>query len=44
MGDRIKPGKPIGRYLEEHRPDYSDWFNEWRDRRNEMKVGATFDL
>jgi hypothetical protein len=44
MGDRIKPGKPIGRYLEEHLPDYSDWFNEWRDRRNEMKVGATFDL
>jgi hypothetical protein len=27
----------IGRYLEEHLPDYSDWFNEWHDRRNEMK-------
>lgn len=44
MSDRIKPGKPIGQYLEQHLPDYSGWFNEWRDRRNEMKVGATFDL
>lgn len=44
MGDRIKPGKPIGHYLEERLPEYSDWFNRWRDRRNAMKLGATFDL
>jgi hypothetical protein len=44
MSDRLKPGKPIGEYLREHLPDYAEWFNEWRDRRNEMKVGASFGL
>jgi hypothetical protein len=42
MSDRIKPGKPIGSYLAEHLPEYAEWFNEWRDRRNEMKLGASF--
>jgi hypothetical protein len=40
MGDRLKPGKPIGTYLAEHLPEYAEWFSEWRDRRNDMKVGA----
>jgi hypothetical protein len=44
MSDRIKPGKPIGQYLAEHLPEYAAWFSEWRDRRNQMKVGASFDL
>lgn len=44
MSDRIKPGKPIGQYLAQHLPDYAEWFVEWRDRRNEMKIGALFDL
>lgn len=44
MGERIKPGKPIGVYLAEHLPGYSAWFAEWRDRRNEMKIGASFQL
>lgn len=44
MSDRIKPGRPIGEYLAEHLPEYAAWFSEWRNRRNQMKVGATFDL
>jgi hypothetical protein len=44
MSDRIKPGKPIGQYLAQHLPEHAAWFNEWRDRRNQMKVGASFDL
>jgi hypothetical protein len=44
MSDRLKPGKPIGQYIAEHLPDYADWFSEWRDRRNEMKLGASFRL
>jgi hypothetical protein len=44
MSDRLKPGKPIGEYLAEHLPEYAGWFTEWRDRRNEMKLGASFEL
>jgi hypothetical protein len=42
MSDRVKPGKPIGAYLAEHLPEYTGWFKNWRDRRNEMKLGASF--
>jgi hypothetical protein len=42
MSDRLKPGKPIGAYLAEHLPEYAAWFNDWRDRRNEMKLGTVF--
>lgn len=44
MSERIRPGKPIGQYLRQHLPEYAGWFSEWRDRRNEMKVGASFRL
>lgn len=44
MSDRIKPGKPIGQYLDQNLPEYAPWFTEWRDRRNEMKIGALFNL
>jgi hypothetical protein len=43
MNERLKAGKPVAAYLEEHLPDYAAWFRDWRDRRNEMKVGASFE-
>jgi hypothetical protein len=42
MSDRLKEGKPTAVHLAEHLPDYEAWFREWRDRRNEMKIGASF--
>lgn len=44
MSDRLKPGKPIAEYLAANLPEYAGWFHEWRDRRNEMKIGASFRL
>lgn len=42
MSDRLKPGKPVGAFLAERLPEYADWFRAWRDRRDQMKLGASF--
>lgn len=43
MSKALKPGKPVSEFLAEHLPAYEQWFTEWRDRRNEMKLGTRFD-
>jgi hypothetical protein len=44
MSDALKPGKPIGKLLDEKLPGYRNWFEQWREDRGKIKNGADFEL
>lgn len=43
MRQALKDGKPLQAFLAEQLPDYELWFHQWRERRDQMKLGAAFD-
>jgi hypothetical protein len=44
MSKALKPGKPVADFLAEQLPPYEQWFRDWRARRDQMKLGARFEV
>jgi hypothetical protein len=44
MSDHVKDGKATRLFLDARLPGYVDWFLEWRDVRDRLKIGVPFEM
>ncbi len=44
VNDGLKDGKRLRLLLDDRQSDYSDWFADWREKRNRVKAGVNFGI